>query len=70
MVTVNEMLFGFMPEKRAVDAVFIFRRLQQDYCAKEGKLYLCSVDPETGDRVQMNVLEWMMREKRMSVFIK
>ena len=34
MVTVNEMQFSFMPENGTIDAVFISRKLQQDYYAK------------------------------------
>ena len=36
---------GFMPVRGAVDAVFIRRRLQEEYHAK-GKTYMCFVDPE------------------------
>ena len=34
IVTVNEMQFGFMHERGAIDAVFIFRKLQEEYHAK------------------------------------
>ena len=31
VVTVNEMQFGFMPERRTIDAMFVLRRLQEGY---------------------------------------
>ena len=33
IVTVYEMLLGFMPERGTIDAVFILRRLQEKYHA-------------------------------------
>ena len=44
MVKVDEMQFGFMPGKGTIDAVFILRRLQEEYLDKEKKLYMCFVD--------------------------
>ena len=38
MVKVDEMQFGFMPGKGTTDAVFILRRLQEEYLDKEKKL--------------------------------
>ena len=38
MVKVDEMQFGFIPGKGTIDAVFILRRLQQEYLDKEKKL--------------------------------
>ena len=35
IVTINEMQFGFMPKRGAIDAVFILRRQQEEYHAKE-----------------------------------
>ena len=37
-VQVDEMQFGFMPGKGTIDAVFILRKLQEEYLDKE-KLY-------------------------------
>mgnify|MGYP001795019073 FL=1 len=45
MVKVDEMQFGFMPGKGTVDAMFILRRLQEEYLDKE-KLYMCFVGLE------------------------
>ena len=64
MVKVDEMQFGFMLCKGTIDAVFILRRLQQEYLDKEKKLYMCFVDLEKAfDRVPRKELEWAMRKK-------
>ena len=64
MVNVDEMQFGFMPGKGTINAVFIFRRLQEEYLDKEKKLYMCFVDLEKAfDRVPRMVLEWAMRKR-------
>ena len=40
----DEMQFGFfMPGKGTINAVFILRRLQEEYLDKEKKLYMCFV---------------------------
>ena len=44
IVSVDEMQFGFMPERGTIDAVFILRRMQEEYHAKGKKLYMCFVD--------------------------
>ena len=58
------MQFGFMPERGTIDAVFIWRRLQEEYHAKGEMLYVCFVYLEKAlDRVPRKVLEWTMRKK-------
>ena len=53
-----------MPGKGTIDAVFISRRLQEEYLDKEKKLYMCFVDLEKAfDRVLRTVLEWAMRKR-------
>ena len=37
IVTVDEMQFGFMPERGTIDAVYILRRLQEEYHARGKK---------------------------------
>ena len=38
------MQYGFMPGKSTTDALFILRRMQEEFCEKEKKLYMCFVD--------------------------
>ena len=45
-MSVDEMQFGFMPERGTIDAVFILRMLQEEYHAKGKMLYMCFVDLE------------------------
>ena len=64
IVTVNEMQFGFMPERGTIDAVFTLRRLQEEYLAKGKKLYVHFVGLDKAfDRVLRKVLEWASRKK-------
>ena len=39
-VTVDEMQFGFMPERGTIGAVFILRRMQEEYHAKKKVVYV------------------------------
>ena len=65
-MTVDEMQFGFMPEIGTIDAVFILRRMQQEYHAKGKTLYMYFVDLEKAfDRVPRKVLECLMMMKRI-----
>ena len=58
IMPVDEMQFGFMPERGTIDAVFILRRLQEEYHAKGKKLYMCFVYLEKAfDRVPRKVLK-------------
>ena len=60
------MQFGFMPGKGTIDAVFILRRIQGEYLAKQRKLYMCFVDLEEAfDIVPRKVIEWAMRKKEI-----
>ena len=43
IVTVDEMQFGFMPERGTIDALFILRRLKEEYHAKGKKMYIMNV---------------------------
>ena len=53
-----------MPGRGTIDAVFVLRRLQEEYHAKGKTLYMCLVDLEKAfDRLQRKVLEWAMRKK-------
>ena len=58
------MQFGIMPGKGTIEAVFILRRIQEEYLARQQKLYMCFVDLEKAfDRVPRKVVEWAMRKK-------
>ena len=41
VATIDDMQFGFMTGKITIDAVFISRRIQRKYLAKQKKLYMC-----------------------------
>ena len=54
----------FYARERKVDAVFIVRRLQEEYLEKEKKLYMCFIDLEKAfDRVPRKIVEWAMRKR-------
>ena len=58
------MQFGFIPGKGTVDALFILRRMQEEYREKDKKMYMCFVDLEKAfDRVLRRVLEWALRRR-------
>ena len=46
LVNLNEMQFEFKPGKGTVDAIFIERKIKEEYQKKNKKLYLCFVDME------------------------
>ena len=53
-----------MRGKGTTDALFLVRRLQEDYRAKDKKKYMCLVDlKKVFDRVPRRVMEWAMRKK-------
>jgi len=64
LINLDETQFGFMPGKGTMDTLFIVRRMQEEYRAKEKKMYMCFVDLEKAfDRVPRRVMEWAMRRK-------
>ena len=64
LVNLNKMQFGFMPGKGTVDAIFIARKMQEEYQNKDMKLYMCFVDMKKAfDRVPRKVMKWAMRKK-------
>ena len=64
IVKMEDVKFGFMPGQDAIDAVFIFKRKEAEYLAKQKKLYMCFVDLEKSfDRVLRKVVEWAMRKE-------
>ena len=52
------MHFDFMPRKSTTDALSFLRRMQEEFCGREKKLYTCFVDLEKAfDRVLRKVME-------------
>ena len=58
LVNIDSMQFDFMPGRGMTDALFVARRMQEEYRDKKKKLYMCFVDIEkTFDRVPRKVME-------------
>ena len=56
MADIAEMQYGFMPGRRAIDAVFVLRRLSEKFRAKK-KLFFIFVDLEKAfDQVPREVI--------------
>ena len=67
LINLNKMQFGFTPGKGTVDAIFIVRRMQEEYEKKDKKLNMRFVYMEKAcDRVPRKVMEWAMRKKGLS----
>ena len=66
LVEVDNMQFGFMSGRGMTDALFIARRMQEEYREKDTKLYMCFVDLEKAfGRVQKRVMQWVLKKKRL-----
>ena len=46
VVTINDMQFHLMPGKGTINAVITSWRKQEEYLARQKKLYMCFVDQE------------------------
>ena len=58
------MQFDLKDERGTIDAVFILRRLHEEYDGNEEKLYMCLSDLKTAfHRVLRKVFEWVVRKK-------
>jgi len=58
-IDIVDMQFGFMKGKGITDAIFIVRQMQENFRAKERKLYFGFVDLEKAfDRVLREVMSW------------
>ena len=66
LANMNKMQFGFMPGKGTIDALFILRRMQEEYQDKGKRLYMCFVELEKAfDRVPAKVMKWAMRKTKV-----
>ena len=64
LVEVDDMQFGFMPERATTDALFIVRRMQEEHREKDKKLYMCFMNLEKDfDRFPRRVMQWALRKK-------
>ena len=61
LVEVDDMQVAFMPGRGRTNALFIVRRMQEEYREKDKKLYRCSV--KTFDKVSRRVMQWTLRKK-------
>ena len=63
-VDIGEMQFGFKPEYRTTNVIFILTRLQEKYEAKRKNLYFVFVDLEKAfDRMSRDVVWWASRKQ-------
>ena len=54
-----------------MDAIFIVRKVLEEYQKKNMKLYMCFVDMEKAfERVPRKVMEWTLRKKDLSEYFK
>ena len=58
LISSNKVQFEFTPGIGTVDAIFIVRRMQEEYQKKDKKLYMCLVGTEKAfDRVPRKVIK-------------
>ena len=69
MVEVDNMQFGFLPGRETIDALFMERRMEEEYTEKDKKLYICFVDLKKAfDRIPKRVMQWALRKKGLQRF--
>ena len=62
-IKIDDMLYGFMKGKGTTDAIFMARKMQENFRVKGKKLYFGFVDLERAfDRVPREVMGWAVRE--------
>ena len=66
IVSVDEIQFGFMPERETIEAKFILRRMQEEYHAKGKMFCMCFVFLEKAfDKVPRKVFIWALRQNEI-----
>ena len=66
-LVVDDIQFGFIPGRGTTDALFIVRRMQEEYKEKDKILYTCFVNLEKiFDRVPRRAMQWGMRKNSLS----
>ena len=64
LVVMGGMQFGFMKGRGMIEALFIVRRIQEEYREKDKKLYMCYMDLKKAfERVARRVMQWALRKK-------
>ena len=64
LVKVDQMKFGFMLGRSTVDAIFIIRRMLENYFGKNKKLFIFFFDLEKAfNWVPRKVIEWALKKK-------
>ena len=70
LVNIDSMQFVFLSGRGTTNALFVVRRMQEEYRDKKKKLYMCFVDIEKAfDRVSRKMMEWAMRKKGLPELI-
>ena len=60
---IDDMQFGFVPDKGTMDAIFMVRQLQEKFLEKRKDLFFAFVDLEKAfDRVPREVVRWALRQ--------
>ena len=62
-VSINNIQFGFMPDRGTIDVIFILRQRQEKNLQKKKNIYFAYFDLEKAfDRVPHRILWWAMRK--------
>ena len=61
-VTLDEMQFGFRPDRGTIDAIFIVQQMQEKFLVKKKELWMAFWDLEKAfDRVPREIVWWALR---------
>ena len=69
-VSINNIQFGFMPDRGTTDVIFILRQRQEKNLQKKKNIYFAYFDLEKAfNRVPRRILWWAMRKLRIDEWI-